>query len=303
LSAGGSLYGFGAGGSQKQHEKAEKKGGDLATCTSESASELATCKVPIRLTLRPIEAGDNPDHANRRAPDTDASLNAAGKVAATVEMSAEAKQRYEAALAKLRAGDGKSCLAELDAHDELDPKHQSTEPSSGLDMERPKCLMLSGQCDAGKALARKYVEHRGPGKWASTDAEVEDLVGRYCRGKMSKRDELLTALHVIVQGYTVGQVPAEDCAKAYATAKRLLKIVKPKSTQDRPIAGAGDGMHYWAASCAARARDCKTAFRLFKDGFQSTPAYESLKTNEARENYIRTGFKNSIGSITGQCGD
>ncbi len=216
-------------------------------------------------------------------------------------MSAEAKERYTAAQELLRAGDGKRCLAELDRHDELDPKHPSTEASSGLDPVRPECLMLAGQCDAGKALARKYLEQRGPGKYPDFDAEVDSLVGQYCRGKMSPRDELLTALNVVVEGYLRGQVEAPRCEKAYFTAKRLLKTVKPKNDQDRPIAGAADGLHVWAASCAAKAHDCETAYRLFKDGFQSTPAYARLKTPQAREQYIRTGFHNSIGAIAGEC--
>jgi hypothetical protein len=303
LSADGSLYGFGASGTEKRHEKAEKKGGDLHSCRSDSASELQSCKVPIRLTLRPIEDGDNPDRAARRAPDTDDSLNAAGKVAATVEISAEAREHYQSAQTKLRAGDGKGCLAELDKHDELDPGHPSTEPSSGLGLERPECLMLAGQCDAGKALARRYIEQRGPGKYTSTDAEVDSLVGKYCRGRMSKRDELLAALNRIVEGSMRGGVQAKECAKAYSTAKRLLRSVKPKSPRDIPIATAGGAVHQWAASCAARAHDCKTAYRLFKDGFQPTPAYSRLKTAQARERYIRTGFRNSIGAVTGQCTD
>jgi hypothetical protein len=120
---------------------------------------------------------------------------------------------------------------------------------------------------------------------------------------MSKRDELLAALHVIVQGYLRGNVEAADCAKSYATAKKLFKSVKPKGPQDQPIAGASDGMHMWAAICAAKAKDCKTAYRLFKDGFKPTPAYSSLKSDKAREGYIRTGFKNSVGTVAGQCQD
>ena len=165
LSAEGSLYGFEAGGKSRRQSKVDKKGGDLSACRSESAAEISSCKTPIRLTLRPIEAGENPNKVNQRASDTSASLNAAGKVAAKVEMSDQAKDRYLAARVKLRAGDGKGCLVELNGHDELNPKHPSTDPASGLEMERPKCLMLAGRCAAGKALARKYFEHRGSGKY------------------------------------------------------------------------------------------------------------------------------------------
>jgi hypothetical protein len=56
---GGSVYGFGAGGSHEKGRTAEKKGGDLSTCTP-SATEVAGCKTPIRLNLRSIRDGETP---------------------------------------------------------------------------------------------------------------------------------------------------------------------------------------------------------------------------------------------------
>src|SRR4030095_5397887 len=58
--AGGSFFGFGAGGKTKSQNNAEKKGGDLAVCKSDSATEVTGCKAPIRLSLRKIRDGENP---------------------------------------------------------------------------------------------------------------------------------------------------------------------------------------------------------------------------------------------------
>src|SRR5690606_10648158 len=58
--AGASLYGFGAGGKNERSRTADKQGGDLASCKSDSAREIDGCKSPIRLTLRPIREGANP---------------------------------------------------------------------------------------------------------------------------------------------------------------------------------------------------------------------------------------------------
>src|SRR5262249_7088114 len=49
-----SVYGFGVGAGRNKSAKAEKQGGLLSSCRSESARELETCKTPIRLTLREI---------------------------------------------------------------------------------------------------------------------------------------------------------------------------------------------------------------------------------------------------------
>src|SRR5690606_32817317 len=87
---GGSAFGFGAGGKTSSGSSAEKKGGDLTVCKSDTATEVMGCKTPIRLNLRAIRDGANPDAEAMTAADTDASLNAAGQLAAKMEMSDEA---------------------------------------------------------------------------------------------------------------------------------------------------------------------------------------------------------------------
>ena len=79
-----SVWGFGAGGKMGKSNNAEKKGGELASCKGESAKEVQSCKVPIRLTLRAIEDGENPDVQAAKAPETPAAANLAGKVDAKI---------------------------------------------------------------------------------------------------------------------------------------------------------------------------------------------------------------------------
>ena len=67
---GGSAFGFGAGGKTSSGSKAEKKGGDLGTCKSDSATEVLGCKTPIRLNLRAIRDGANPEARPCRRPTT-----------------------------------------------------------------------------------------------------------------------------------------------------------------------------------------------------------------------------------------
>ena len=180
---GGSVYGFGAGGSNTRKSSAEKKGGDLATCKSDSATEVLGCKAPIRLSLREVRDGDNPDEAAKRAPDDSASLNAAGKVDAKVEGTAKSRSHLESAMAKSIAGDGKGCMDELDAHDKLEPERSSTDPKAPYSHTRSKCLMMSGKCDAGKKLMVKYFEAQGAMDAKTIDIVVGTEFDKYCGGK------------------------------------------------------------------------------------------------------------------------
>ena len=49
---------------------ADKRGGDLATCQGSGAREVDRCKVPIRLALRGITEGANPDVTAALSPET-----------------------------------------------------------------------------------------------------------------------------------------------------------------------------------------------------------------------------------------
>ena len=109
-----SAYGFGAGGKTDSTRSAEKKGGDLGVCKADSATEVQGCKAPIRLTLREIRAGENPDQTAMKKPDDAESATAAMIVNTKVEMSEQAKSHFETANEKFTAGDGKGCLKELD---------------------------------------------------------------------------------------------------------------------------------------------------------------------------------------------
>ena len=165
-----SAYGFGAGGSTDSTRSAEKKGGDLGVCKAESATEVQGCKAPIRLTLREIRAGENPDQTAMKKPDNAESMTAAMLVDTKLEMSKQAKAHFESARAKSRAGDGKGCLKELDKHDKAEPKKPSTDPKVNVSALRGKCLLQAGKCKAGKQLLTKsfmnmWARSTGPNSW------------------------------------------------------------------------------------------------------------------------------------------
>jgi len=185
-----SSFGFGGGGAKQSSSRADKKGGELGSCKGESATEVESCKVPIRLALRAISEGANPDAAAARAPETDASLNAAGKLRAESDAAKDAKEYLAIAQKKMNAKDGKGCLAELDAHDRLDgsPGQLSTSPDAFFPATmRAQCLMLAGQCDAGKHLFRKaYGNQYGDLPPAQVDAITDGYATNYCPGGGAK---------------------------------------------------------------------------------------------------------------------
>jgi hypothetical protein len=169
---------------------------------------------------------------------------------------------------------------ELDIHDKLDPKSVSTDPKSGLGLMRAQCLMLSGQCDAGKLLARKAFENTmgADGTPDRLDKTTDGFAVRYCQGgKLSPRDQLMKALKDLNEGARTK--PTKDfCQKAYDTVVKLRTQVKPRGEDD-------DQLIYglkWVATdgpgCFAQAKECDLGLKVWaaeypKDGLEKlTPA-------------------------------
>lgn len=267
--AGGSVYGFGAGGKNERSRTADKQGGDLGTCKSDTAKEVEGCKSPIRLTLRPIRDGANPDREAMVAPETDAALNAAGQVTMKLEGSEKARAHAESAMRKMASKDGKGCLDELDAYDELEPGHQSTDPKQSMSLYRAKCLMIAGKCDPGKLLLRKSFEN---GPMASMgpdhiDKAVDGEASMSCQGKMSPRDALLSGFMTLSMGAQSTKKTVKECEAAYAQVKKHKDTVKPKDDEDTRVIGISKNLYAVAPGCYARAGDCARAWAVFKETY------------------------------------
>jgi hypothetical protein len=266
-SADATVWGFGGGGTSKQASAAEKRAGVLESCRGESAKEVMTCKSPIRVTLREVEAGGNPDAKAAVAPETPDAMNLAGKVDATMKRNEKAQGHADAAVAKMGARDGKSCLAELDQADRLDPRPNliSTNPGSWWANVRASCLMLSGQCPAGRQLMRRNMEVSGA--WSSPeqmDMSIDAMAGRMCQGgKLSPRDELLQASEALRLGTTTKK-DVTYCNQAFERVTKAAAAVTPNGPDDLVIGSAKDGDHALsAAQCLSRAGDCSNAWTMF----------------------------------------
>jgi hypothetical protein len=294
--AGGSAYGFGVGGKTSSKREADKKGGDLGVCRSDSATEVSGCKAPIRLTLRAIRDGENPDKTAMKSEDTSESLNAAGQVNAKLEMNDAARSHYDAAVAKLQARDGKGCLAELDTYDKLDPKHQSTDPKQPVSSYRAQCLMLAGKCDAGKQLTRKYFEGQnatgmmGP---EQIDRTVDAYVSLYCQGKLEPRDALKKALTQLQMGAYQTKPTLEFCSEHYATVKKYKDTVKPKDDDDHQLKDIDRSLYNLAGNCYARAGDCNKAWTVFVEAYPPD-ILANVKDQATKDTILKSNFESLV---------
>ncbi len=301
--AGGTMLGVGAGGSQSTQSKAEKRGGELASCRADSAKELSTCKVPIRLTLREIDAGESADARDAHAPESADGKNLAGRLQAATDREKEAEEHARAAETKLGARDGKGCLAELDDHDRLDPRPSglSTSSVAALASVRGRCLMLSGQCPAGKEAFRKALEKSagatlGP---AQLDAKTDEAATQYCQGSaMSARDQYLKAGADLELAAYKERKDVAFCMAAYDTAKRLVGAVKPKD-EDDPVKFVFANVRTNAPKCLARAHDCAAALTVYKEAWKLDPLMPEASKN-INEQGLRVGFDAVIGG-PGSC--
>ena len=269
----GSYFGFGAGGSKASETKADKKGGELSACKSNEAREIEGCKVPVRLTLREISAGDNPDKAALKGPQSDKSLNATGQLKAESDAEKKALALLQSAQQKKESGDGKGCLADLDQHDQLDPRPGGLSTYGGSimpAMARGECLALVGQCSgAARDLLRKAWEARSPDDTAErTDAIVTAELSKYCRagngaGVDDKTKYAMARNTMTMGGLAVKRVTVAECQTAFDTMMALrTKVTKADdaTVPDKPLSA----FSMTGPACFAKAGDCGAAWKAFK---------------------------------------
>lgn len=299
--AGATLWGIGGASVGAQHESAvEKRGGQLESCRGDSARETERCKAPIRLTLRGIEDGANPDKVAAAAPETPDALNLAGKLQAQGERSSERGERMALATQKLSAGDGVGCLRELDAADQLATKSTelSTEPQSYVAMTRARCLMEADQCAAGKTLWRRAQEATQPGTApAQLDTTVDAMVGMHCKGKaLEPRDRLIRGLTVLQDGSYQARLTPAACQAAFDGALAVLPAVTPRGPEDSRVVSARRQLLDSGPRCLARAGACASAWKALGKVAPLVNAHEkhSAFTGKSLVSYF-------VGVTRGEC--
>jgi len=298
------VWGFGGGASRSSSSKAEKAGGVLASCRGETAKDTATCRVPIRLTLREITDGDSAEVAEAQAPETPEAKNLAGKLLARTDREHKAAEHAEAARAKANSRDGRGCIAELDEHDKLDPRPEgmSTTMGSAYSSTRGQCLMLAGQCAAGKVMFRRSLEKKAGANMGpeQLDKAADAYASMNCQGgSMSPRDTLLKALFDLQQGAYMQKKTTAACDAAYQTAKKLVPTVKPNDDDDTQVKMAGASLRTTAPACFAKAGDCDSAWSSWKEAWKLDPNL-SPQSRNLNDDALRHGFEAVVAKCKGK---
>jgi hypothetical protein len=176
------IQAFGAGGKHATSSNADKKGGVLESCRGETAKEVKTCQVPIRLMLRDVAEGEAPASATNAAP-VEGAGGAPPARSDRAEVSMEEIKLRESAARKRVAKDGKGCIADLDEADKRWPSSArlSTRPDGMMNI-RGECLMLTGDCPTGRKLLRMSLERMGM-QAATIDTVVKARADELCGAK------------------------------------------------------------------------------------------------------------------------
>ena len=185
--------------------------------------------------------------------------------------------------------DGQGCLDDLNRIRQLDPKYDSR-----LAVTRGQCEMLVGRCKEGKArIAAWYVSEMAMSK-ERAETMAEQLGSMRCReGNSTDRDKLLRALYELSDGAYMNKKTPKWCGERVAIIKDLLPKVPTSDPDDQQITGGGQALFYTAATCYAKAGDCKGAFKVYRENFPAK-GLAAIKDKTQREKIVRESFDSSI---------
>jgi hypothetical protein len=212
----------------------------------------------------------------------------------------QAGEHAQAAGRRFAWHDGAGCLAELDEHDRLDPRPaqvSTNADSSYLAMLRGECMMLSGQCEAGRQLYKKsFTAMQGKnGSPEQTDRVTDAIVGMYCHGtNLSPRDQVLTARAELQAGAWQTAKTSAVCMAAYKTVMKYRTTVVPRDDDDVMVKDPLSFLFAAAPNCLARAGDCDGAWKVFQEVAAEKFAGKPLLT---KPDVMRKTFE----SITPKC--
>ncbi len=291
--ASATVLGAGGGGSKSHGETRLKTGGDLASCTGETAATTRACRVPIRLALRKVsdavadapapapdatDGSSEPVAAKESAPPAggDSSKEAARKVllAAVKGAQENSRARVEAAR-KLELGDGAACLADLD---KLAQKHPESHHDDDL---RSRCEMGAGKCDAGKSRYRMYLERevQQTGRTNDIDQMVQSRAARYCKGTQgTTRERAMRAKDQVLSASMKKDVAA--CISSGRDLMTAITALEKGTDTDRETSRQLSSYAMTAVQCAAKGGKCAEAREIYAQHFKIINPKASTKDME-----------------------
>jgi hypothetical protein len=171
-------------------------------------------------------------------------------------------------------------------------------PSSAqwLELQRALCLMVSGRCAEGGRVVAKQLRDDGNMLEEQVERTVETYQSMHCTGRLDDRLELLRAITTLSKGGYQGNIGAQACSDAIASATRVMGRVRPKDVDDSHVANAPQTVAYTGAACLGRAGDCSAAFRVLRDHLATQPWAASLDPTTRH-----TTFTTTFESVVPRC--
>ncbi|MEO8875297.1 MAG: hypothetical protein ABI461_06910 [Polyangiaceae bacterium] len=257
---------MGGGASHGHHESALANGGSMDSC---STNDQRACRVPIRLVLRAITQGENPDKNGMQM------VNMGGTsltVAEATKQNAfdntpmgQAAKLVQEANHRSEIGDGKSCIEMLDHAVNLDPTE-----ATHIGYTHALCQMKSGQCEKGKTELRAELAKRDPNRTrsdADLDKDVAQAANNNCPSSTAKgpAEFISRASHEMTEAST-----AKDGKRCKAIADAVDSKMKDldKTPEDRMAHGRGIMTQDAAAHCVAEASSCKDGYEIYKRNYR-----------------------------------
>ncbi len=178
-----------------------------------------------------------------------------------------------AALAALKARDGKSCLSDLDAYDGSPLRGAfppTSDPQGGM-ATRAMCMMLAGDCAKGKAMYASWMAVTMKGSPTATPevlaSSLDNVVGGYCEGSdLTPHDRLVRAdIRMNEAAAGLRNATSADCKDWVATENELLPATVPAT--NRSVFSMKSNLRLNAMRCYAHVGDCKSALAEYRADF------------------------------------
>lgn len=264
VAGGAGLQGVASAGASREHARTTlKRGGNLHACSKDALSDASQCRVPIRLTLRAIEAGTRPASA----------ASSSSPTAGAAPVGSDAVRLRQSAMDKVRTGDGAGCLADLDRAAQLDPPGDA-----GQDSTRATCEMRAGKCEAGKkryraALVAQGMQQNMPDSFLET--AVHSAAAENCPIEQLSPEERVNRA-VLEMSKAVGKQDHAACVEAGKAAVAQLKQA-PAATRKTQAP-----YLMTAVQCAVAGHRCEDAKSLLGTLLEMSETPAAQRENEVK---------------------
>jgi hypothetical protein len=154
--------------------------------------------------------------------------------------------------------------------------------------------MAAGKCKEGKQRVARWYEVETAMTPERAAITAEQLASMRCKGgDATERDRLLAALFNLSDGAYMNTRDPSFCRDNLDIARDLIPKVPPAGPDDGQLTGGAQALFHTAASCFARAGDCKTALAVYADNFPAA-GLSAIPDKREREKIIRKSFDDSI---------